>query len=394
MKAVILCAGKATRTYPLTIERPKPLLKVANKTILEWNLDQLKDVVKEVILVVGFGKEMIKNLLGKKYGKMKIVYTEQKEALGTGHALLQTEALIDGDFLVLMGDTFYLKEDILKCSKKYSLLAIKNDNPQIFGVIEKNENSLLRIIEKPKVSKNNLVNCGLYHLNEEIFSMLKRTKVSKRGEIELTDAINHFAKKYEVRILETNKCFMITYPWDLLNLNEFLLEKMERKVKAKIEKNVMIKGKVVVGKGTILRSGTYIEGPVIIGENCDIGPNCYIRKYTSIGNNCRIGNAVEVKNSIIMDSTHIGHHAYIGDSILDENVNVGAGTKIANLRHDNENVKSMVKGVLIDTGRRKFGSVIGHDVHLGINTSIYPGRKLWPFTTTLPGEVVKYDKEK
>ncbi|MEM5871771.1 MAG: sugar phosphate nucleotidyltransferase [Candidatus Aenigmatarchaeota archaeon] len=394
MKAVILCAGKSTRTYPLTIERPKPLLKVANKTIIELILDQLQNLVDEAILVVGFGKEMIKNNLGKKYGKIKIRYVDQEEPLGTGHALLQTKNFVSNDFLVLMGDTFYLKQDIEKCIKKYSILCMEVDNPKDFGVIEKRDNFLCKIIEKPEKPETNLINCALYHLNEEIFLHLEKIKKSKRKEIELTDAVNLFAKENQVHIIETKKCFMITYPWNLLDLNEYVLSQIKGKIKGKIEKNVTIKGNVIIGENTILRSGTYIEGPVIIGKNCDIGPNCYIRKYTSIGNGCRIGNAVEIKNSIIMDKTHIGHHAYVGDSIVDENVNFGAGTKIANLRHDNENVKSMIKGVLVDTGKRKFGSVIGKNVRLGINTSIYPGRKIWPNISTLPGEVVRYDKEK
>jgi bifunctional UDP-N-acetylglucosamine pyrophosphorylase/glucosamine-1-phosphate N-acetyltransferase len=393
MKAIILCAGKSTRTYPLTVGRPKPLLKVANRTILERNLDQLQGLVSEAILVVGFGKEMIKELIGKKYGKLKITYVEQKEPLGTGHALLQTEKAAGEKFLVMMGDNFFRREDIAKCAQRFSLLCMKSENAKAFGVIEKRGASLARISEKPEKPKTNLVNCALYNIGREIFALLEKAKKSGRGEIELTDAVNMFAQDNDVRILETLHCFMITYPWDLLALNEFLLAGTKRSVKGKMEKNVTLKGKVSVGKGTILRAGTYIEGPVAIGENCDIGPNCYIRKATSIGNNCRIGNSVEIKNSIIMDGTSIGHHSYAGDSIIDENVNFGAGTKIANLRHDDANVKSMVKGVLIDTRRRKFGSVIGRNVHLGINTSIYPGRKLWPNTTTLPGEVVKYDKE-
>ena len=92
-----------------------------------------------------------------------------------------------------------------------------------------------------------------------------------------------------------------------------------------------------------------------------------------------------------MDGSKIPHLSYIGDSVIGENVNLGAGTITANLRHDNGNIKSMIKEKLIDTKRRKFGAVIGDNVHTGINTSIYPGRKIWPGKTTLPGEVIKKD---
>ena len=116
--------------------------------------------------------------------------------------------------------------------------------------------------------------------------------------------------------------------------------------------------------------------------------NCY---FYSIGNDCKVGNAVEIKNAILMEGSVIGHLSYCADSVIGEKVNFGAGTIVANLRHDNGNVKSMVRGELIDTGRRKFGTIIGDHAKTGIHTSIYPGRKIWPGKTTMPGEIVKKD---
>jgi bifunctional UDP-N-acetylglucosamine pyrophosphorylase/glucosamine-1-phosphate N-acetyltransferase len=131
----------------------------------------------------------------------------------------------------------------------------------------------------------------------------------------------------------------------------------------------------------------------MIGENCTIGPNCFIRSCTTIGNDSKVGNAVEIKNSIIGDNTSIGHLSYVGDSVIGDYVNLGAGTITANLRHDDKNISSPVKGDMVDSGRRKLGAIIGDNVHTGINTSIYPGRKIWPEKTTLPGEIVSKDVE-
>ncbi|MEK6916725.1 MAG: DapH/DapD/GlmU-related protein, partial [Nanoarchaeota archaeon] len=189
----------------------------------------------------------------------------------------------------------------------------------------------------------------------------------------------------------TNYWFPVTYPWSLLEANEFLLSKIKRTISGEVEKYAVIKGPVIIGKGTVIKSGSYIEGPAAIGDNCKIGPNCYIRAHSSIGNDCKIGNAVEVKNTIIGDRTSIGHLSYVGDSVIGDDVNFGAGTIIANLRHDGTNVNSPVKGDMIDTGRKKFGAVIGDNVKLGIKTSIYPGRKFWPGSKTAPGEIVKKD---
>lgn len=184
----------------------------------------------------------------------------------------------------------------------------------------------------------------------------------------------------------------IRYPWDLLTLNERLIGDIsESRFCGERRENVSIDGNVVLGEGSVLLPGVYIEGNAVIGKNCKIGPNCYIRGNTHIGDDCHIGQAVEIKNSILMNGVSAGHLSYVGDSIICENVNLGAGTITANFRHDGRNHRSTIDGTLIDTGRRKFGCVMGDGVHTGIHTSIYPGRKLWPNVSTIPGEIVRKD---
>ena len=186
--------------------------------------------------------------------------------------------------------------------------------------------------------------------------------------------------------------FLIVYPWDLLRVNELYVSSLtENRIEGEVHPSAVIEGIVHIGPGTRILPGVFIEGNVVIGANCKIGPNCYIRGNTSIGDKCHIGQSVEIKNCLILSHTNVGHLSYIGDSVLGEKVNLGAGTTTSNLRHDGKNHRSMVHGVLVDTGRRKFGTIIGDGVHTGINTSIYPGRKLWPNTTTRPGEIVQKD---
>jgi bifunctional UDP-N-acetylglucosamine pyrophosphorylase/glucosamine-1-phosphate N-acetyltransferase len=140
-------------------------------------------------------------------------------------------------------------------------------------------------------------------------------------------------------------------------------------------------------------SGTYIKGNVIIGENCLIGPNCYLRGNTSIGNGCHIGQAVEIKNSVIMDNAKVPHLSYIGDSVIGENSNLGAGTITANLKHDNKNVRSVVKGKIVDTGRRKFGNYnCGRRTYRHKYNDL-SRKKIWPGVSTLPGEIIDKDKK-
>jgi len=178
-------------------------------------------------------------------------------------------------------------------------------------------------------------------------------------------------------------------PWDMLDANMEYLKTISKDILGEVEDDVHIHGPVIVSKGARVRSGAYIEGPVIIGPDCDIGPNCYIRPYTSMGRGVRIGNAVEVKASIIMDRTHVGHLSYVGDSIIGSDCNFGAGTKVANLRHDGANIKVMIKGILIDSGRRKLGTIMGDNVHTGINSMLNVGSMIEPDTNIHPGEFVK-----
>jgi bifunctional UDP-N-acetylglucosamine pyrophosphorylase/glucosamine-1-phosphate N-acetyltransferase len=182
------------------------------------------------------------------------------------------------------------------------------------------------------------------------------------------------------------------FPWDILAINERIVGAMDADaIEGEVHSSAVVEGRLKLGKGSRILPGVFIEGNVVIGENCKIGPNCYVRGNTSIGNDCHIGQSVEIKNCVILDGTNVGHLSYVGDSILGEGVNFGAGTTVSNLRHDGGNHRSMVDAELVDTGRRKFGVIVGDGVHTGIGTMIYPGRKLWPNVTTLPGAIVDRD---
>ena len=192
--------------------------------------------------------------------------------------------------------------------------------------------------------------------------------------------------------LLTSDSRLLAHPWDLLALNEERVGALDRSsIQGFLSPAATLEGMLVLGEGSRVLPGVYIEGRVIIGRDCKIGPNCYIRGNTSIGDGCHIGQAVEIKNSLIGNKTNAGHLSYIGDSILGDGVNLGAGTITSNFRHDGAHHRSMSQGQLVSTGRRKFGAVLGDGVHTGIHTAIYPGRKLGPGTTTLPGGIVRRD---
>ncbi len=393
MKAVILAAGKSTRTFPLTVTRPKPLLKVMNRTVIERNLEQLKGIVDEVIIIVGYMKDMIIEHLGSEFGGMKLTYVEQKKQLGTGHAVLQVKKYIKGKFLVMMGDDLYSSKDIKRCSKHdYAILGKELDDISAFGALQIEKGNLKGIIEKQKEVKKGIAGTGLYVFDTEIFKKLEGIGKSERGEIELTDALTEICSEKEVKVITVEGYwFPLPYAWSLLDANVYFLSLIKKsEIKGEVEENVTIKGNVIIGKGTIIKSGSYIEGPVFIGKNCEIGPNAHIRPDTSIGDNCRIGKT-ELYDDIIMEGTTAKHFGYIGHSVVGENVNIGAGIVTADYRHDAKNNITVVKGEKVDSGRRKLGAFIGDDVNTGIGTLIYPGRKIWPGLGTRPGQIVDKD---
>ncbi len=395
MQAVLLVAGKSTRTYPLTLTRPKPLLPIANKPLIIHSLDQMVGLFDEIILIVGYRADMIKNVLGNGYRGIKLIYQRQKEQLGTGHAILQARPFINDKFVAMNGDDLFAREDLEKLVQlNFGALVKRIKDPSLYGVYQVNENNrVLNLVEKPKKYLGDLANIGCYVFEPEIFDEIENTPLSERGEIEITSSILALAQKKDCFVVPISGFWLPTgFAWDLLKHQEFLMaEFVKSEIQGQVDKGAVLHDSVSIGKGSIVKSGVVIEGPVVIGENCTIGPNCYIRKYSSIGNNCRIGQAVEIKNSIIMDHCFISHLSYVGDSVVGEACNLGAGTITANHRHDGGNIQSMVKGKLVNTERNKFGAIFSDGVSTGIHTSIYPGRKLWPGMTTTPGDVIKKD---
>ncbi len=390
MKAVILAAGEGNRMRPLTSDRPKVMLPIANRPILEHLLNEVKGAgIAEFIFIVGYCDEQVRSYFGKgeKWG-VKIAYSEQRKQLGTADAIRMVEGMVDENFLAINGDVIVNRQDIMKLMKNphNTVGVIEVTDPRGLGMVELSGRKVANIYEKTERPPTLWANAGLYLFTPEVFAAAARTEKSPRGEYEITDTLKILMTAKSGLYYQKLKSWLdLSYPWDLLTANESMLADLKPQNLGEVEANVVLKGAVAIGKNTLVRSGTYIEGPVIIGEDCRIGPNCYLRPATTIGNGCHIGAGVEVKNSIIMNGTDFPHLNYVGDSVIGADCNFGAGTKIANLRLDKQNVK--VAG--LDTGRRKLGAIVGDHVETGINTSINCGSMIGNNTFIGPGVVVK-----
>ena len=374
---------------PLTYTRPKVMLPVANKPILEHLLIQTKKAgIREFIFIVGYHDEQVRHYFGdgKRWG-VSIDYCTQRKQLGTADALKMVEGLVDGSFLMMNGDTIVGCDDIKRIAKgkDVTLSVIEVEDTEGLGVVELSRGRVVRIYEKVENPPSHMANAGLYLFTPQIWGATSQTAKSPRGEYEITDSLQSMIDSGQ-RILyqEIGSWVDLSYPCDLLQANESLLSGIETQNLGEVEENVVIKGAVSIGEKTVIRSGSYIIGPAIIGQDCDLGPNCYISPYTAIGDNCHIGSAVEVKNSIVMNGSKIPHHNYVGDSIIGEGCNLGAGTKIAKLRLD----KKDIWAAGINTKRRKLGAIMGDNVETGINACINVGCIIGNDVHIGPGAVV------
>jgi len=392
-KAVILAAGWGTRMRPLTDTRPKPALRVAGKSLIEHNLDQLVGLIEEVILVIGYKGDIIREEIGYEYNGINISYVVQKEQLGTGDAAKAALPFLDDDFLILNGDDLYEKKDLSKCLKKNPTVMVKKVNdPSGFGQMVRESEKITNLAEKPAENVSNLVNIGAYYLNKDFFKI--DIEKSERGEYEITDYIKNYLDKNEINCHVAESWDPASYPWNLLELTEHIFKRYEKKVEGELEENVVLKGKVIVGEGSVIKAGTKIEGPAYIGKNCLIGPNAYIRPYSSIEDEAKVGHAAEVKNTIVGKGSKVPHLSYLGDSVLGERCNLGAGTVAANFNFNENEIKTEVKGEIIGTGRKKLGVVLGDEVKVGVNTSLMPGVMVGTGATIYPNVMVRKNVKK
>ena len=389
MQCVVLAAGEGKRMRPLTATRPKVMIPLANRPMTDHLVCAARDAgITEFILVVGYQEQEVRDYFGNGSDLgVDIRYVTQRRQKGTADALRAAEDYISGPFLLLNGDMILRSRDIAAIIGEDApcMGIFHSDHPEDFGVVTVEGDRVTDLEEKSGAPRSNLINAGVYLFSPMIFSALRSVGPSPRGELELTDALADLIREGNLRAHTLSFWLDAGYPWDLLDANAILLDDVEPTTQGTIEEGVSLTGRVSIGAGSVIKSGTCIEGPCIIGDECRIGPHAYIRGATSIGDRCHIGHSTEIKNSIIMHDTNIPHFNYIGDSIIGSDCNFGAGTKVANLRHDHGTV--VIRG--INTRRVKMGAVIGDAVRFGINCSVNVGTVVGSRVSVAPHTAVE-----
>ena len=315
-QAVILAAGEGQRLRPFTASKPKVMIHIANKPMLRYVIEAVaQNGIRKIVIIVGYKKEQVINYFGSgDQFDVEIDYVEQKQQLGTAHALKLVKGRIKGKFLALSGDNIIEPATISKLvqEKPYAILVKEQENISKYGVIEAQNCVVTDIAEKPKEALSHLVNTGIYAFNEEIFDLIEQ-------ETDLPSVIrNMVGQGHRIKTCEAAGTWLdVVYPWDILKLNDLALAKISPALGGIVEKGASVKGLVSVGKGTTIRSNSYIVGPAIIGENCEIGPSVCILPSTSIGDNVCLMPFTVVDNCMIADGVEVGPGSTLKDSIVD-----------------------------------------------------------------------------
>jgi len=393
MQVVILAAGEGTRMRPLTASTPKPMLPVADRPLVAHTADvAIEAGASELLFVVGYEAEAVRSYFGNEYRGVPVEFAVQEEQRGTADAVRSARHHLDGPFAVLNGDNLYDQASIAALFENGpSIAAYRVDDPSAYGVLSTEQGQVTGIVEKPSDPPTALANAGAYVFPAEAREWLD-VEESERGEYEITDVVAQTIEAGSVSAVEVDRWLDVGRPWELLAANEWKLGELDRRIDGDVRGDATLRGNVVVEEGAVVEPGVVIEGPALVRSGAEVGPNAYVRGATLLAEDAHVGHGVEIKNSVIGAGSAVPHVSYVGDSVLGEDVNFGAGTQVANLRHDGTDVRQTVKGERVSTGRRKYGVVAGPEVRTAVNTSINPGVVLSSGATTTPGESVTRDR--
>ncbi|RLM33839.1 bifunctional sugar-1-phosphate nucleotidylyltransferase/acetyltransferase [Haloarcula sp. Atlit-120R] len=393
MQAVVLAAGQGTRMRPLTDHTPKPMLPVADRPLVAHTADMaIQAGADELIFVVGYEAEVVRSYFGDEYSGVPVSFAVQEEQLGTADAVAAAKAHLDGPFAVLNGDNLYDAESLNALfDAAPSVAAYRVDDPTSYGVLSADGDTVTGIVEKPDDPPTDLANAGAYVFPAQARDWLD-VPLSDRGEREITDVLARVIEESTVTAVEVDRWLDVGRPWELLEANEWKLGQLDRRLDGEVRGDADLRGEVVVETGAVIEPGVVIEGPALVRSGAHVGPNAYVRGATLLGEDTHVGHGVELKNTVLMADSNVPHVSYVGDSVIGREVNFGAGTQVANLRHDGDPVQMTVKGDRVSTGRRKFGVVAGDGAKTAINTSLNAGVVLSTGATTTPGESVTRDR--
>lgn len=357
---------------PLTKRRPKPMIPVADRPLLEYVVEAVAEAgIDDLVLVVGYQRERIQNYFGdgSQWG-VDIEYRHQQSRLGTGHAVARAREFVDDQFLVLNGDCIVdpaaIEQVLTEAARTASatMAVTRVDNPGAYGVVTSDGGHLLDIEEKPAVEPpSDVINAGVYRFDRSIFDAIARTDPDADGEISLTEAITNLATDRHVDVVPYRGTWTdVSQLWDLLSVNDTMLDTHDD----------------VAGR---VHEDATVTDRARLSESTRVGPNATVRRGTSLGPNVSVGANAVVSNAVVLRDTTIADGAVLRDCIVGENVTVGPNSTVvggdATVVID-ETVHSDVR----------FGGVIGDHTRVGGNVVLEPGTIVGDAVTVHDGTVL------
>ena len=328
MKGVILSGGTGSRLRPITHTGPKQLVPVANKPVLEYAVEDLREAgITDIGVVLGdLGREEIQGLLGdgSAYG-VDVTYIVQGNPLGLAHAAgCAREFVGDDDFVMYLGDNI-LKRGIGDLVESFEAgdhaagIALQRvDEPGQFGIADVDESGAVRrLVEKPDDPPSDLALIGIYVFSPAVFDAIDDLEPSWRGELEITDAIQSLLDDglaVDSQVVDgwwkdTGK------PKDILEANRLVLEDLAPASDGTVEDGAETTGRVDLREGAVVESGAVVRGPVSLAEGVTVRAGTYVGPYTSIGPDSTVANA-HVENSVVIGDAEISASGRFVDSLI------------------------------------------------------------------------------
>ncbi|MFE0733514.1 glucose-1-phosphate thymidylyltransferase [Streptomyces sp. NPDC058855] len=334
MKALILSGGMGTRLRPFTYSMPKQLVPVANKPILVHCLENVRDIgVRDVAVVVGDRAEEVRAVVGdgSRHG-LNVTYLPQEAPLGLAHCVAIAEDFLgDDDFVMYLGDNI-LAEGITEAARAFRadrsaarLLLTKVADPRAYGVAEVDPDGRVRaLVEKPQQPRSDLAVIGVYFFTAAVHEAVKAIEPSARGELEITDAIQHLVRRGDRVVAEEYAGYWkdTGSPDDLLDCNRVLLDRITPRVRGRVDAASTVEGHVVVEAGAVVERSRLV-GPLVVGEgsvvrDSELGP------YTALGRDCVLEDA-GIRDSIVLDGVTIQGVRGLSGSLIGRSAAVRTG---------------------------------------------------------------------
>ncbi|MFC7072965.1 bifunctional sugar-1-phosphate nucleotidylyltransferase/acetyltransferase [Halovenus rubra] len=364
--AVVLAAGEGTRLRPLTDNRPKPMLPAANQPILQHVLNALVEAgIQEIAIVVGYRRERIQEYFGSQYRDTQITYVTQEKQLGSGHALHQARHAVDGPHIVVNGDQLVDGESVARVCHAFDeapgpvMAVVNRAHANRYGVVKLDGQQVTELIEKPDTDEHRLINAGVYAFDDDVFETIENIPRTD-GELMLTDVLdrqidNTFVQGTRIEGLWADA----TYPWDLLNVAQEIFERGRTGVSEQDDQ-------VWIDDDAAIHDSATVQPPVAIGPNCEIGPSSVVGPNVSLAENSTVGANVTIRRSVVGNDCRISHGSTVVDTVLGQDVHLGINVAIpggpADVRVGTEIVES-----------RQLGAVLADRVRAAGNVAFEPG---------------------